>query len=52
MGKPIDVEQCDNPDKDMVDSIHQRYMDDLSQLFDDHKTKYGIDKDKELNFVW
>jgi len=51
VGKPIDVEQSDNPEQEVVDKIHQRYMDELSQMFDDHKEKYGVDKDKKLNFI-
>ncbi|KAG7282639.1 hypothetical protein CRUP_017565 [Coryphaenoides rupestris] len=31
--------------------INTRYMDELSELFDKHKTRYGIAKDTYLNFV-
>ena len=51
VGKPIEVEQCDDPDKETVNRVHQQYMDELSDLFDEHKRRYNVSSDKKLNFV-
>lgn len=51
VGKPIEVEQCDEPDIETMNRVHQQYMEELSQLFDEHKTKYGVNREMKLNFV-
>jgi len=51
VGKPIDVPKEPRPSSELVDEYHQKYMDALATLFNDHKTKYGVDKDMFLNFV-
>ena len=51
VGAPIPVPKIEKPPMEVVDEYHQRYMDALSQLFNEHKTKYGVDEKKYLNFI-
>lgn len=52
VGRPIRVEKNDKPTAEELDALHQLYMEELSQLFEEHKGNYGVDKDMHLNFVW
>lgn len=51
VGKPIDVEKNENPTREEVDELHQKYIDALVDLFETHKTKYGVDADSHLEFT-
>lgn len=51
VGRPIRVEKNEMPTAEELDALHQLYMEHLSNLFDEHKGNYGIDKDTHLNFV-
>jgi Diacylglycerol acyltransferase len=51
VGKPIITEQSDNPEQSVVDTMHQRYMQALSDLFNEHKVKYDIDPGMNLHFI-
>ena len=51
MGAPIEVPTVAEPSREQVSTYHKMYMDALSQLFDDHKTTYGVDKDVHLTFI-
>ncbi|XP_041865272.1 2-acylglycerol O-acyltransferase 2 [Melanotaenia boesemani] len=51
VGRPIKVEKKERPTPEELDALHQLYMDELSNLFDEHKCNYGVDKDTYLNFV-
>lgn len=51
VGSPIDVPHLEEPDQATIDKYHQLYMDQLSDLFDSHKTNYGVEADKKLEFV-
>lgn len=51
VGKPIDVEKMSNPTQEDIDKLHQKYLDCLKELFEEHKTQYGVDKDKHLCFI-
>ena len=51
MGAAIDVPLMLDPTPEDVAHYHQLYMDALSRLFDDHKTKYGVDKDVSITFI-
>jgi len=52
VGRPIKVDRCENPDESVVDALHQRYMDELSHLFNTHKQQFGVDSSQTLNFFW
>lgn len=51
VGRPIKVEKKKKPTTEELDVLHQLYMDELSNLFEEHKGNYGVDKDTHLNFV-
>uniref|UniRef100_A0A667YH31 Monoacylglycerol O-acyltransferase 2 n=1 Tax=Myripristis murdjan TaxID=586833 RepID=A0A667YH31_9TELE len=51
VGRPIRVEKNEKPTVEDLDALHQLYMDELSSLFEEHKSNYGVDKDTHLNFV-
>ncbi|KAF8791446.1 2-acylglycerol O-acyltransferase 2-like [Argiope bruennichi] len=43
IGKPIDVEKISEPTEEDVKTLHQKYIDDLTSLFEEHKKKYAPD---------
>lgn len=45
------MEKNEKPTAEELDGLHQLYMEELSQLFEEHKGTYGVDKDMHLNFV-
>ena len=51
VGRPIKVEKNETPTAEELDVLHQLYMDELSNLFEEHKGNYGVDKDTHLTFV-
>lgn len=51
VGRPIKVEKNETPTAEDLDALHQLYMDELSNLFEEHKGNYGVDEDTHLNFV-
>uniref|UniRef100_A0A8C7WQ27 Acyltransferase n=1 Tax=Oryzias sinensis TaxID=183150 RepID=A0A8C7WQ27_9TELE len=51
VGRPIKVEKKQKPTPEELDALHQLYMDKLSELFEEHKGNFGVDKDTHLNFV-
>ncbi|KAI1722828.1 diacylglycerol acyltransferase domain-containing protein [Ditylenchus destructor] len=48
VGAPIPVKCNPNPSEEECDELHAEYCRRLVALFDEHKTKYGIDKDTQL----
>ncbi|XP_030055904.1 2-acylglycerol O-acyltransferase 2 [Microcaecilia unicolor] len=51
VGKPIKVERNDNPTQGEIDRLHKIYIEELSSLFEAHKTRYNIPADKHLEFI-
>lgn len=51
VGKPIEVTKTDSPTKEELDLLHSQYMKALTDLFEEHKEKYGIPSDDHLNFI-
>lgn len=51
VGRPIRVDQSSCPSKDDIDTLHSRYMEGLTQLFEENKKHYGIPEDKHLKFI-
>ncbi|KFQ36855.1 PREDICTED: 2-acylglycerol O-acyltransferase 2 [Merops nubicus] len=51
VGKPIPVQRKHRPSVEEVDQVHQKYLNELSKLFEDHKAKYNIPEDKHLEFI-
>ncbi|XP_067668805.1 2-acylglycerol O-acyltransferase 2-like isoform X2 [Haliotis asinina] len=48
VGKPIEVTRNENPTNEEVADLHQKYVDALIDLFETHKSKYGIGEDEHL----
>lgn len=40
IGAPIEVTQNPKPSRDEVDALHQKFVEQLQKLFEDHKDKY------------
>lgn len=51
VGKPIPVQKKYKPSDEEVDQIHQKYLKELSELFEKHKAKYNVPEDCHLEFV-
>ncbi len=51
VGKPIDVVQEENPSKEVIDTYHKLYVDQLIELFDTYKTNYEVSKDTKLKII-
>uniref|UniRef100_A0AAY4AFA1 Monoacylglycerol O-acyltransferase 2 n=2 Tax=Denticeps clupeoides TaxID=299321 RepID=A0AAY4AFA1_9TELE len=51
VGRPIPVKKNEKPTTQELDELHQLYMDELSELFEEHKSKYGVPEDTHLSFV-
>lgn len=41
VGKPIDVKQNKEPTDEEISSLHNIYVENLRQLYDEHKDQYG-----------
>ena len=48
-GKPMEVEQKDEPTEEEVESMHKKYYDYVQQLFDEYKAEAGF-PDQVLSF--
>ncbi|KAM6970668.1 2-acylglycerol O-acyltransferase 1-like [Aplochiton taeniatus] len=51
VGKPIAVARNVDPSPEVVDALHRRYLEALSQLFEEHKATYGIPEQQHLIFL-
>uniref|UniRef100_UPI00398F86C9 2-acylglycerol O-acyltransferase 2 n=1 Tax=Pristiophorus japonicus TaxID=55135 RepID=UPI00398F86C9 len=51
VGKPIEVEKNENPTLGEIDELHQKYIEELTKLFEEHKTKYKVAEDRHLTFI-
>ncbi|KAL7012195.1 hypothetical protein ACKWTF_014679 [Chironomus riparius] len=40
IGAPIDVVRCENPSQDVIDELHERYVNAIQRIFDEYKWKY------------
>ncbi|KAK7089933.1 2-acylglycerol O-acyltransferase 2-like [Littorina saxatilis] len=47
-GKPIDIEKVNEPTKEQVDELHERYVTELTELFEAHKLDYGAEETSKL----
>lgn len=41
-----------DPSIEDIENLHQRYLEGLKDIFEEYKEKFGIDKDKHLEFIW
>ncbi|NXP29698.1 MOGT2 acyltransferase, partial [Scytalopus superciliaris] len=51
VGKPIPVQKKHKPSEQEVNQVHEKYLNELSKLFEEHKAKYNIPKDSHLEFI-
>ncbi|GAA6074742.1 2-acylglycerol O-acyltransferase 2, partial [Tachysurus ichikawai] len=51
VGKPISVQKKEKPSTEDLDALHELYMDELTQLFEEHKRNYGVPEDTHLVFI-
>ncbi|XP_053165821.1 2-acylglycerol O-acyltransferase 2 [Hemicordylus capensis] len=51
VGRAIKVEKKHNPSEEEVDELHEKYVEELSKLFEEHKLKYNVPEDKHLSFI-
>jgi len=51
VGKPIDIPKVENPGQEEIDKWHEVYGKALVELFEEHKTKYGIKESDHLEFI-
>ena len=50
MGKAIVVEKDSSPSAEKINALHERYMKELKELFDEHKAKYGYES-QTIEFI-
>lgn len=48
LGAPIPVQKVLEPTQEQVDELHSKYMAALTDLFEEHKTKFGVAEDNKL----
>ncbi|CAB3397627.1 unnamed protein product [Caenorhabditis bovis] len=48
LGEPIEVVQNSNPTSEEIETVHQIYMKKLMELFETHKTKFGVPESAKL----
>ncbi|KAJ0006620.1 hypothetical protein NQD34_013893 [Periophthalmus magnuspinnatus] len=50
VGGPIVVKPKPSPTNEDIESLHELYLQNLTDLFETHKTEYGYSKDQHLQF--
>ncbi|XP_062036159.1 2-acylglycerol O-acyltransferase 2-B-like [Lepus europaeus] len=48
VGAAIPVQRCPRPSRAQVDALHALYVERLTQLFEEHKARYGVPADRHL----
>jgi len=51
VGKPVHVEQCDNPPEDMVKRYHELYVQGLFDIWEKYKDEYAPNRIRELRLA-
>ncbi|KAL4009408.1 hypothetical protein ACER0C_003260 [Sarotherodon galilaeus] len=51
VGKPIPVVQTPSPSSEDIESLHKVYLQNLTELFEQHKRTYGLADDQHLTFI-
>ena len=49
IGRPIEVKKIFSPSQEKIDELHNKYIEELKKLFDEHKEKYLADKNTVLH---
>ena len=40
------------PSVQQIDDLHEVYVKSLCELYEEHKSKYGIDQNQHINILW
>ncbi|CAD5220369.1 unnamed protein product [Bursaphelenchus xylophilus] len=48
VGAPIHVDRVENPTREQVDELHQKYVDELVKLFNQHKFDCGLTENDQI----
>ncbi|XP_020941918.1 2-acylglycerol O-acyltransferase 2-A [Sus scrofa] len=51
VGAPIPVQRIQRPSREQVDALHAIYVERLTQLFEEHKARYGVPADRHLLLI-
>ncbi|XGW20783.1 hypothetical protein V3C99_004065 [Haemonchus contortus] len=51
VGAPIDVPKVDEPTDEEVECLHRQYIETLTELFEKHKTRFGVPEETRLILV-
>lgn len=51
VGRPVRVEQCDNPTAAQVEDVQKRYIVELMRIWNDHKAEFAPHRLKELEII-
>ncbi|KAJ8971564.1 hypothetical protein NQ317_004118 [Molorchus minor] len=50
VGKPIEVPKIENPTKDLIDEYHQKFIEKLTEMFEEQKYNY-LDKPEDKKLI-
>uniref|UniRef100_A0A8D0T0T0 Acyltransferase n=1 Tax=Sus scrofa TaxID=9823 RepID=A0A8D0T0T0_PIG len=51
VGAPIPVQRIQRPSREQVGALHAIYVERLTQLFEEHKARYGVPADRHLLLI-
>ncbi|KDE09727.1 hypothetical protein MVLG_00129 [Microbotryum lychnidis-dioicae p1A1 Lamole] len=51
VGRPIRVSQRDNPTKEELEEVQERYIEELKRIWDDYKNQHAIKRKGELRII-
>ncbi|KRZ86820.1 2-acylglycerol O-acyltransferase 2-A [Trichinella sp. T8] len=51
VGRPIDVEKCEDPTQEQIDRLHEIYVNELLTLFNTYKVSYGLPESAQLEIL-
>ncbi|CAI2349296.1 unnamed protein product [Caenorhabditis sp. 36 PRJEB53466] len=48
IGAAIHVDRVEHPSKEQIDELHRKYVQRLTELFEEHKEEFGVEKDVRI----
>jgi hypothetical protein len=51
VGKPIRIDQVENPSQELIDKIHKEYVASVQKLYDDYKDIFHTHRIQDMQFV-
>lgn len=52
VGEPITIPKIEEPSQDVIDMYHAMYIRSLKSLFDNYKTRFGLNESDTLQIQW